>query len=86
MSKDPEECPLNGVLQGIVEELIVQHRSCEIVYRAQEGGRVIVRDRIMRLYEENGRARIRTAGGLEIDLDHLIGIDGKTPDPSIHSC
>jgi hypothetical protein len=62
-----------------LEALSSLHRSCEIVYRAGNGGRAVIRDRIGGLYQEGGTEWLRTGSGLAIPLDRLLEVDGKSP-------
>lgn len=73
-----EEAELSGLegLYGDLEMLAGLHRSCELVFRNESGARSIIRDRIGHLYTREGRAWLRTAGGLEIGLDQLEQMNG----------
>jgi hypothetical protein len=67
-----------------LEKLSARHRSCEIIYRAENGGRTVIRDRITEIQAETGPGEaetpwLRTASGLVIPLDALEHVDGKTP-------
>jgi hypothetical protein len=64
---------------GELEMLASLHRSCEIVYRSENGGRTVIRDRIAGLTVLEGRECLRTAAGLVIGLDRLEEVDGIRP-------
>ena len=66
-------------LIAFLEGLTVQGRNCEIVFRSEEGGRAVIRDRIMKVYEEGGGYWLRTGGGLSIRLEKLVQVDGRIP-------
>lgn len=65
--------------RGFHEELEVLaglRRECGIVYRAVDGGKAVIRDRIEDLYEEEGKEWIRTRAGLVIGVEDLIEVNG----------
>ncbi|HEX9508866.1 MAG TPA: hypothetical protein VF939_00175 [Puia sp.] len=65
--------------EGLYEELAMLaglHRSCELIFRSESGGRSVIRDRVERVYTREGREWLRTAGGLEIGLDQLEQMNG----------
>ncbi len=64
---------------GELEMLALSHRPCEIVFRSGNGGRTVIRDRIAGLYVLEGRECLKTAAGLEIDLNRLEEVDGIRP-------
>lgn len=59
--------------------LVSLHRPCEIVFRSENGGRTVIRDRIAGLYVLEGRECLKTAAGLVIPLDRLEEVDGIRP-------
>lgn len=61
---------------GELEVLAGLRRECGIVYRAGNGGRAVIRDRIEDLYEEGGKMWIRTGAGLLIGVEDLIEVNG----------
>ena len=61
-----------------LENLALQRRSVEIVFRGENGARTVVRDRIG-LFVLEGRECLRTGAGLVIGLEQLLEVDGKRP-------
>jgi len=62
-----------------LEILADQRKSCEIIFRNENGARTVVRDRITGIYDREGKILIYTASGLEINLNNMLQVDGKTP-------
>jgi len=61
---------------GELEVLAGLRRECGIVYRAGDGGKAVIRDRIEDLYEEGGKTWIRTGAGLVIGVEDIIEVNG----------
>jgi hypothetical protein len=62
-----------------LELLAALRRVCEIIFRAANGSRSVIRDRIADLYSREGIEYLKTGSGLEIELTKLIEVDGKRP-------
>lgn len=81
---------LNGPLQGDsdplpegfleeLETLAALKRPCELVFTAENGGRVVLRDYIAALYIEGSGGWLKTGGGIEIGLEKLALVNGMIP-------
>jgi hypothetical protein len=60
-----------------LEILAAGRRSCEIVFRSDNGAKTVIRDRIVGVNAVEGW--VRTGNGLQIGLDRLIEVDGIKP-------
>jgi hypothetical protein len=75
---DKKELPVSARFFEELEMLSALHKSCEIIYRSENGGRTVTRDRIAVLYREGGVDWLRTGSGLLIRLQALEQVDGMT--------
>lgn len=74
--------PVTPVSRSFFEELemlVLEKKRCEIIFRSENGGRTVIRDRIDSLYEEDGRGWLRTGSGLIFSLEMLEQADGMIP-------
>ena len=62
-----------------LEDLTASRRQVDIIYRNAQGSRIILRDRIVRLYEASGESWLRTGAGLDILVGSLLQVDGVCP-------
>lgn len=60
-----------------LELLAAQHKNCEIIFRAHNGARSVIRDRISDVYNREGVPYLKTGSGMEIELGKLIEVDGR---------
>jgi len=75
---DKTKRPVN--FQEHLEWLALRHQSVDIIFRAENGARTVLRDRITGLFERAGEDFLRTASGMEISVSSLIEAGGMSPD------
>lgn len=70
--------PINCSYYDELEAAATQAKIVKLVYRDQSGEKQLD-TRIVNLYTKNKEEFMVLENGLEIRLDHLLSIDGKTP-------
>jgi hypothetical protein len=74
---DPAPSSANPSFTEELEWLALQHQSVEIIYRAQNGARCVIRERIAGLTHQDGEPSLYTANGLAIKLTSLLEVNGR---------
>lgn len=74
-----EYIPINCDFYDELESLATMKRSCQIVFRHENGAVSTIRGVILDLYTRNKIEYLKMDSGLEIRLDKLIEADGKKP-------
>ena len=69
--------PINCDFYDELEALSTLKKNSEIIFRAENGGKSILRGRIADLYTRDHIEYMKLDSGLEIKLDTLIEVDGK---------
>jgi Rho-binding antiterminator len=69
--------PVNCDFYDELESLATFKRDCEIIFRADNDAKSIIRGRILDLYTREQVEYMKLDNGLEIRLDQIIEIDGK---------
>lgn len=70
--------PINCSYYDELEAAATQAKIVKLIYRDQSGEKQLD-TRIVNLYTKNKEEFMVLENGLEIRLDHLLSIDGKTP-------
>ena len=70
--------PINCSYYDELEAAATQAKIVKLVYRDKSGEKQLD-TRIVNLYTKNKEEFMVLENGLEIRLDHLLSIDGKTP-------
>ena len=70
--------PINCSYYDELEAAATQAKIVKLIYRDQSGEKQLD-IRIVNLYTKNKEEFMVLENGLEIRLDHLLSIDGKTP-------
>ena len=63
-----------------LEVLAAMGKQCEIEFRDKSGSRVSIKDRILRVFEEDDKIFLQTSNGLTIERGSLLSIDGNPVD------
>lgn len=68
--------PIDCSLHDRLEALATLRRPCRIRYSGADGGPHEVVDRIADVFAADGEEFLRTAGGVTVRLDRVVGVDG----------
>lgn len=61
-----------------LEEIMLSGKQVEIVFR-NNGSRSVIRGKIQSLYNRDNAGYLKLTSGLEIGLNTLLEVDGRTP-------
>ena len=74
-----EYIPINCNFYDELEALATMKKTCQIIFRHENGGISTIRGVIFDLYTRNKIEYLTLDSGLEIRLDKLMEVDGKIP-------
>ncbi len=69
--------PINCDFYDELEALATLKRKCDIIFRSEDGGTIVIKGRIVDLFTKEKVEFMKLESGLEIRLDKLIEVDGK---------